>query len=101
MAGRRRIRMTSRITEAGFIRRNGDNQNARDEWQRAKENETMKDNAEQSIPSRGSVSIGEAQNTGEDEWWCDWYRCPRCDRANIAYDFRFCPNCGVQLQWQQ
>ena len=51
--------------------------------------------------NRDSVSIGEAQNTGRDEWWCDWYQCPRCDLANIAYDFRFCPDCGVQLQWRR
>ncbi len=51
--------------------------------------------------SDGSVSIGEAQNTGRDEWWCDWYQCPRCDLAHIAYDFRFCPDCGVRLQWQE
>ena len=69
-------------------------------YQEMNDDNTNRD-AEPSLASAGSVSIGEAQNTGRDEWWCDWYQCPRCDLANIAYDFRFCPDCGVQLQWRR
>jgi len=60
----------------------------------------LTDAEREAIASAGSVSIGEAQNTGSDSWYCDWYRCPKCEREHIAYDFRFCPDCGVQLQWQ-
>jgi hypothetical protein len=56
--------------------------------------------AEPSPASAGSVSIGEAQDMGSDEWFCPWYRCPRCEKVSIARSFRYCPNCGVQLQWQ-
>jgi hypothetical protein len=63
-------------------------------------NDNTQDTPEPSPASAGSVAIGEAQNTGKDEWWCDWYRCPKCDKAHIARWFRYCPDCGVQLQWQ-
>ena len=57
--------------------------------------------AEPSGASGGSVSIGEAQNTGYDEWYCPWYVCPRCEEVNIARSFHYCPNCSVKLEWQE
>jgi hypothetical protein len=59
------------------------------------------DAAEPSPASAGSVSIGEAQCMGYDEWYCNWYRCPKCEEERIARSFRYCPDCGVQLQWQK
>ena len=56
-----------------------------------------KDTAE---PSDDSVSIGEAQCDGWDVWSCPWYRCPQCEKNQIAPWFNFCPNCGAKLQWQ-
>lgn len=56
---------------------------------------------ERSVASAGSVSIGEGQNTGEDEWFTHWYLCPKCDEVNIARPFSYCPNCGVKLQWPE
>ena len=61
----------------------------------------LNETAEPSGASGGSVSIGEGQNTGEDEWFTHWYLCPKCDEANIARSFSYCPNCGVKLQWPE
>ena len=55
---------------------------------------------EPSPAADGSASIGESQNMGYDEWYCPWYRCPKCEKEHIARSFRYCPDCGVQLQWQ-
>jgi len=62
---------------------------------------TPNDAAEPSPASAGSVSIGEAQNTGKDEWYCDWYQCPKCQKSSINLSFSYCPDCGVRLQWQK
>jgi hypothetical protein len=62
--------------------------------------DNTQDVAEPSLASAGSVSIGEAQCMGYDEWYCNWYRCPKCEAEHIARSFRYCPDCGVQLQWQ-
>lgn len=58
------------------------------------------DNNEHAGLSAGSVSIGEAQCTGYDEWYCHWYVCPKCQKDYIASSFSYCPNCGVKLAWQ-
>ncbi len=60
-------------------------------------------NDDEAMPpaSTGSVAIGEAQNMGHDEWYCRWYRCPKCEGEGIARSFRYCPDCGVQLRWQE
>jgi hypothetical protein len=60
----------------------------------------MSDTNERSVASTGSVSIGEAQSTGYDEWYCPWYVCPKCQKGYIARSFSYCPNCGVKLEWQ-
>ena len=57
--------------------------------------------AEPSPASAGSVPIGESQNTGHDEWYCKWYRCPKCEKNDIARWFSYCPNCDAKLQWQE
>ena len=51
--------------------------------------------------SSDSVSIGEEQNTGWDEWYCHWYACPKCAEDCIVRRFNYCPNCGVKLKWQE
>jgi uncharacterized membrane protein len=47
-----------------------------------------------------AAAIGESQNMGYDEWYCPWYRCPKCKQEHIARSFLYCPDCGVKLQWQ-
>jgi len=58
------------------------------------------DTGEPSAASAGSVSIGEAHNIGYDEWYCQWYLCPECMKSSINRSFIYCPDCGVQLKWQ-
>lgn len=36
-----------------------------------------------------------------DEWWCPWYDCPNCKENECTPDFKYCPNCGVKLEWLQ
>ena len=62
--------------------------------------ERMSNEANQPNPPTGSVVIGEAQSEGREEVWCDWYRCPKCNKSNIARGYSFCPDCGVKLQWE-
>lgn len=38
---------------------------------------------------------------GKDEWWCDWFECPKCKVHSIANRFKFCPICGVKLMWSK
>ena len=47
------------------------------------------------------ILIGEKQNTGQEEWWCHWYRCTNCKKEFIASFFKYCPNCGVKLRWRK
>jgi hypothetical protein len=52
-----------------------------------------------------SIKIGEAQNTGQDEAWRYWYKCPtNCTKNEYGhiqrYD-KFCSNCGIKLIWEK
>lgn len=47
------------------------------------------------------VAIDEAQSIEYDEWYCAWYRCPKCAKEHIARSFCYCPDCGVKLDWQE
>lgn len=38
---------------------------------------------------------------GKDEWWCDWFECPKCKVHSIANRFKYCPICGVKLMWSK
>jgi hypothetical protein len=62
--------------------------------------ERMSNEAKQPNPPTGSVVIGEDQNIGVDEIFCDWYRCPKCKEESITRSSKFCPDCGVKLQWE-
>lgn len=48
-----------------------------------------------------SVSISEEDSQGKDEWWCNWYKCPGCKSTSIAGSFKFCPDCGLKLNWKK
>lgn len=45
-----------------------------------------------------SRTISPKDSVGEDEWWCEWFRCPKCRVTYITRFFAFCPNCGVELR---
>lgn len=36
---------------------------------------------------------------GEDEIHGDYYECPKCIEAAVFTDFKFCPHCGISLEW--
>lgn len=38
-------------------------------------------------------------DTGTDEWYCRWFRCPNCKKNWIYVQSNYCPNCGVKLKW--
>jgi hypothetical protein len=43
------------------------------------------------------VTLDDSQ--GKDEWYCTWYKCNNCDGTSLASTFKFCPNCGTELEW--
>ena len=55
------------------------------------------------------VKIGDKDSSGQEEWWCEWFVCPSCmagyDKSypsgHIYHDFKFCPDCGVELEWEK
>lgn len=52
------------------------------------------------MTSRKTVKIGKDCSTGYDEWYCEWYRCPNCSSVNITHPFKYCPTCGIKLEWE-
>ena len=37
----------------------------------------------------------------KDEWYCEWFTCTNCEKTWIAEDFKFCPSCGVAINWNK
>ena len=48
---------------------------------------------------REEVKIGEKDNQGKDEAWCEWYKCPKCACTMITYKQKYCGECGSSLIW--
>ena len=40
------------------------------------------------------VKIGEKDNQGKDEAWCEWYKCPKCGDTMITHKQKYCGECG-------
>ncbi len=80
-----------------------ESENVKDQERRDMNTDNTRDGAEPSLASAGSVAIADSHTMriGYDEWYCQWYRCPKCEEGHIARSFRYCPDCGVQLQWQK
>jgi uncharacterized OB-fold protein len=34
-----------------------------------------------------------------DEFYTYWYKCPKCGQKYVAIRFKFCPDCGVKINW--
>lgn len=49
---------------------------------------------------RKTVKIGNEQNQGKDELYTWFYSCPECWEVNIIRRFKYCPICGVELEWE-
>ncbi len=47
------------------------------------------------------IEISEVDNTGKDEVWCDWYKCPNCKDTGIISGQNFCGECGGKLKWKK
>ena len=48
---------------------------------------------------REEVKIGEKDNQGKDEAWCEWYKCSKCACTMITYEQKYCGECGSSLIW--
>ena len=46
------------------------------------------------------IEIGEKDNQGKDEVYCNWYKCPKCSDTMITHHQNFCGNCGIKLKWK-
>ena len=50
---------------------------------------------------RETVTITDSDNTGRmEEYFEAWYDCPACEFNLIRRDFKFCPNCGREIKWE-
>lgn len=45
------------------------------------------------------IEIKEADTTGKDELYCNWWDCPNCENHNVTYGSNFCSDCGVKFKW--
>lgn len=64
--------------------------------------QVLKDNGEfpQDAPKKKpSVEMGEKDNQGTDEAYCDWYKCPACGDTFITRESKYCGECGIKLVW--
>lgn len=48
-----------------------------------------------------TTKIGEKDNIGKDEAWCEWYKCPNCKDTMITCHQKYCGNCGVKFEWEK
>ncbi len=39
-------------------------------------------------------------DVGQEDYYCHRYRCPRCRGVAITDTFKFCPDCGVGLKFE-
>ena len=46
------------------------------------------------------ITITDKDSTGQDEWWCTWFRCRNCKENWLYVKFKYCPNCGKELVWK-
>jgi hypothetical protein len=37
-------------------------------------------------------------STGEDEMYCEWFKCNSCGIDGIQDDANFCPYCGLKIK---
>ena len=35
----------------------------------------------------------------EYEWWGSYHKCPECKRSGVFKDYKYCPNCGIEIMW--
>jgi len=47
------------------------------------------------------VIITEKECVGTDEVYCDWFRCPKCGKDDIANFCNYCPTCGVKIEFKK
>ena len=57
------------------------------------------------------IKISDKDKSGMEEWWCMWYVCPNCkagkkdedeySSGHIYSSFKFCPDCGIELEWEK
>jgi rRNA maturation endonuclease Nob1 len=47
-----------------------------------------------------TIVVDENDCTGQDEWWCYWYKCKKCGENKITNSFKYCPMCGSKLKFE-
>ena len=45
------------------------------------------------------VDIGKKDFDDHDSYEDDWYKCPECNGVNCFRKCRYCPDCGITLNW--
>ena len=41
------------------------------------------------------------KSIGWDEFYAEWFVCPKCAETNITDTFKFCPDCAAPLDWSK
>jgi len=47
------------------------------------------------------ITIKVEDHGGLDESYDDWFICPNCKGGNIIIGYKFCPNCGVSIEFDK
>lgn len=47
-----------------------------------------------------SVVVTRADYHADYAWWGTWYVCPECKSRKVRTDYRYCPNCGAEIDWR-
>jgi predicted RNA-binding Zn-ribbon protein involved in translation (DUF1610 family) len=46
------------------------------------------------------VKITNRNCVGLNEWYDYLFKCPNCKTSDIWRDFKYCPQCGVKIEWK-
>ncbi len=47
------------------------------------------------------TNIVDPKTGSDEEWFATWFKCPMCDETHINLNFKYCPDCGVELNWNK
>lgn len=46
------------------------------------------------------VIITKEMSDGKDDWYGEFFRCPKCSKTWIVKGFTFCPMCGIEIKFE-
>lgn len=52
------------------------------------------------IISNVSAILVDESTIEQEEWYGDWYKCPKCQSNNVRGKAHYCDNCGQKLEYK-